>query len=195
MRTNNALQMIFAFFLGLVVVAFVGIGVNTFYPEPSYADGGSGNAYLHWRLATGIILLACATALLVISLVMPEVQAVLSNGVLLGGVFTMVYAVGVTLTTDRSVWRFVVVAIALAVTVGVGYLKFVRSRRHASVSGAEVDSPPSAVPNAPAPAAAPTGPSPFAPPLQDSAAPTGAIEDRLAAVERRLDAVSRALRA
>ena len=39
MRTNTALQIIFAFFLGLVVVAFVGIGVNTFYPEPAYVDG------------------------------------------------------------------------------------------------------------------------------------------------------------
>ena len=34
MKANAGLQIIFAFFLGLVVVAFVGIGVNTFYPQP-----------------------------------------------------------------------------------------------------------------------------------------------------------------
>ena len=37
MKTNTVLQIIFAFFLGLVVVAFVGIGVNTFYPNRSGA--------------------------------------------------------------------------------------------------------------------------------------------------------------
>ena len=36
MKANAGLQIIFAFFLGLVVVAFVGIGVNTFYPQPEY---------------------------------------------------------------------------------------------------------------------------------------------------------------
>jgi len=115
MKTNTALQVIFAFFLGLVVVAFVGIGVNTFYPEPTYTGGDyPAGLYSDWRLVTGIILLVCATVLLVISLVLPEDQGVLSNGLLLGGVFTMVYAVGVTVSSDRSVVRFVVVAFALS---------------------------------------------------------------------------------
>ena len=91
MKPNNALSIIFAFFLGLVVVAFVGIGVNTFYPEPQWVDGMPSN-YNQWRLTTGIILLVCATVLLAVSLFLPDVQAVLSNGLLLGGVFTMVYA-------------------------------------------------------------------------------------------------------
>ncbi len=50
----------------------------------------------------------------------------LSNGILLGGVFTMIYAVGMTVSSNASVLRFVVVAVALAVTVAIGYLKFVR---------------------------------------------------------------------
>ena len=37
---QSMLQVIFSFFLGLVVTAFVGIGVNTFYPEPQFAMGG-----------------------------------------------------------------------------------------------------------------------------------------------------------
>lgn len=171
MRTNNALQVIFAFFLGLVVVAFIGIGVNTFYPEPN----GSG-MYTNWRLTTGMILLVCATMVLVVSLLMPEVQGVLSNGVLLGGVFTMVYAVGVAISTDRSVLRFIVVAVALVVTIGVGYLKFVRGHRSepavpiaAGTSGAAIAS--ASVP-------------------EDVSAQ---FADRLAAVEHKLDALARAL--
>ena len=132
MKGNGALQMIFAFFLGLVVVGFVGIGVNTFYPEPSYVDYDE-NRFSQWRLVTGIILLVLATLILVISLTLPAEQVVISNGLLLGGVFTMVYAVGMTVFSDQSIWRFVVVAVALIVTIAIGYLKFVR--RWAAPSG------------------------------------------------------------
>ena len=163
MKTNNALQIIFAFFLGLVVVAFVGIGVNTFYPEPPWVDG-SMNEHSQWRLTTGIILLVCATALLAISLFLPEEQGVLSNGILLGGVFTMVYAVGVTVSSDQSVWRFVVVTIALAVTIVIGYLKFVRGRQRARTAAAA-----------------------------EPAEAAGELGERLATVERKLDALARAL--
>ena len=162
MRTNTVSQVIFAFFLGFVVVAFVGIGVNTFYPEPAYVDGRP-DQYVGWQLTTGIVLLVCATIILAVSLFLPEHQAVLSNGILLGGVFTMIYAVGLTVSSNASVVRFVVVAIALAVTVAIGYLKFVRGRT-AAAPGAEV----------PTEAA-------------------GELGERLSAVERKLDALGRAL--
>ena len=32
---HYALQTIFSFFLGLMVLAFIGVGVNTFYPSPA----------------------------------------------------------------------------------------------------------------------------------------------------------------
>lgn len=170
MKTNNALQVIFAFFLGLVVVAFVAIGVNTFYPEPTWYDGAPDSMWSQWRLVTGIILLVCATLLLVVSLLLPEHQGVLSNGVLLGGVFTMVYAVGMTVSSDRSVWRFVVAGAALAVTIGVGYLKFVRGRRRAVAAPA---------------ASAVAG--------EAGTAAVGDLAERVAAVEHKLDALGRAL--
>ncbi len=182
MRTNTALQVIFAFFLGLVVVAFVGIGVNTFYPEPIWYDGMPESQWSQWRLVTGIILLVCATLLLVVSLLLPESQGVLSNGVLLGGVFTMVYAVGMTVSSDRSVVRFVVAGAALAVTIGVGYLKFVRGRRRAAAAAA------AAVP------AAVDGGVPAGAAGEPGSAPVGDLAGRLAVVERKLDALGQALR-
>ena len=162
MRTNSALRIIFAFFLGLVVVAFVGIGVNTFYPYPTYVEGRPDQS-AGWQLTTGIVLLLCATIILAVSLFLPEYQAVLSNGILLGGVFTMIYAVGMTVSSDASIVRFVIVAVALAVTVAIGYLKFVRGRA-AKATGA----------------ATPQG-------------ELGELGERLAAVERKLDALGRAL--
>ena len=161
MKGTGALQIIFAFFLGLVVVAFVGIGVNTFYPAPEWAPD-EGVSYGQWQLWTGIILLIIATALLAVSLALPELQVVISNGVLLGGVGTMLYAVGMTVSTDYSIWRFVVVAIALVVTVGIGYLKFSRPRSVPAAAAAQ--------------------------PL------SGEVGERLEAVERKLDALGRALR-
>lgn len=159
MRTNNALQIIFAFFLGLVVVAFVGIGVNTFYPEPAYVDGRP-DQYMGWQLTTGVVLLVCATIILAVSLYLPEALGVLSNGLLLGGVFTMIYAVGITVSSNASVLRFVVVAVALAVTIAIGWLKFTRRR--------------AAVP-------------------ADAGTVPADVAERLAAVERKLDALGRAL--
>ncbi len=167
MKTNDALQVIFAFFLGLVVVAFVGIGVNTFYPEPQWVDGMP-SGYDDWRLLTGIILLVCATAILVISLLLPEEHGVLSNGLLLGGVFTMVYAVGMTVSAANNLWRFIVVAAALAITIAIGYAKFVRGRSRLVPIGKPVGEP---VP----------------------VAVEGELTERLAAVERKLDALGRAL--
>lgn len=161
MKTNNLLQVIFAFFLGLVVVAFVGIGVNTFYPEPDYSVALP-PAFESWRLITGVILLICATVILAVSLFLPEAQGVLSNGLLLGGVFTMVYAVGMTVTAGGSLLRLVVVTVALAVTIAIGYLKFVRRRRPVDVASAE-------------PAAG------------------GELAERLTVLERKLDALGRAL--
>lgn len=167
MKGNGALQIIFGFFLGLVVVAFVGIGVNTFYPEPRYPGGEyNSEAFSQWSLVTGIILLVLATLILVISLALPAHQSVITNGLLLGGVFTMIYAVGMTVTAGQSIWRFVVVAIALLVTIGIGYLKFAKPWR------------------GPAAAAAAAQPTPAA----DSE-----LAARLTTLEHRLDALRRAL--
>jgi hypothetical protein len=130
MKRNGALQVIFAFFLGLVVVGFVGIGVSTFYPEPTATDYNDAT-HATWLLITGIVVLVIATVILAISLTLPPHQEVIANGVLLGGVFTMIYAVGITLSSEQSIWRFVVVAIALVVTVAIGYLRFTRQRHSA----------------------------------------------------------------
>ncbi len=166
MKGNGALQIIFGFFLGLVVVAFVGIGVNTFYPEPNFGEDYSSAVFNNWRLITGIILLVLATAILVISLALPAHQAVITNGLLLGGVFTMIYAVGMTITTDQSIWRFLVVAVALLVTITIGYLKFAKPWR--------------------SPSAAPVA-------AGADGTPDPQLAARLGELERRFDALRRAL--
>ncbi|NTW29160.1 MAG: hypothetical protein HGA39_07340 [Coriobacteriia bacterium] len=171
-RQHYALQTIFSFFLGLMVLAVVGVGVNTFYPSPDekyntqiqqlYRDQeafnlkSSGGASLSaedqakvqaiqrqiddltnkqqaemkdWARGTSIILVLFATLVMGVSLVRSEQLRVISNGLLLGGLFTMVYGSGWTIFSGNSVTRFIVIVFALVVTLGLGYAKFVYGRK------------------------------------------------------------------
>jgi hypothetical protein len=166
---SRGLQTIFSFFLGLMLTAFIGVGVYTFHPpakdldrriqeldrreqtlrngapydELSAADRDevrkltdSRNELYDaaqarreaWGRSTSIILIALATLVMAVSLVRADQLPVISNGLLLGGVFTMVYGVGWIVATDTSVSRFVVMTVALAITLGLGYARFVRRR-------------------------------------------------------------------
>ena len=174
MRSNQILQMIYSFFLGLVVVGFVGVGVHTFYPPPRLNPSEDPTYYERmrpvqdaWMLNTSIILLVCATIILVVSLIRAERQLVIANGLLLGGLLTMIYAVGRSLGGDApSIPRFLVIAAALVITVAVGWLKFVRRQPAAATASASAP----------------------------ESEPVGELAERLAALEARLDAVARALR-
>lgn len=124
--SQAVLQIVFSFFLGLVVVAFVGIALNTFYPEPAASfELTDPAAWDTWRLVTGTWLLVCATAVMTASmLIRTERIPVITNGILLGGLFTMIYAVGMSLSAANNWPRLAVMAGALVVTVGVAYWKF-----------------------------------------------------------------------
>lgn len=169
-RQHYALQTIFSFFLGLMVLAFIGVGVNTFYQSPAdrvqpqqdelqrqmdalnlKTNGRSLDAtqqaqmdkltaqqndlqrniapqMKNWARNTSIVLVIFATIVMGISLIRSEQLRVLSNGLLLGGLFTMLYGTGWVIFSGNSTARFVVIAFALAVAIGLGYVKFVRQR-------------------------------------------------------------------
>lgn len=170
-RQRDALQTIFSFFLGLMVLAFIGVGVNAFYQSPdqrfsdqeqklfreqqdisgpkgdpsllSSADRAKYNAVQDridalqkerqvatevWARNTSIVLVLFATLVMGVSLVRAEQLRVLSNGLLLGGLFTTLYGTGWVVFSGSSTARFFVVLFALIVTIGLGYLKFVRGR-------------------------------------------------------------------
>lgn len=170
-RQRYALQTIFSFFLGLMVAAFVGVGVNTFYPSPQQTYDAeiqrlnrdqediertrSTGATLTpeneaklakvsarqrvlqdrvqarmkvWARNTSIVVILFATIVMALSLIRSEQLKVISNGLLLGGLFTMVYGTGWTIFSGDSRARFFVMVFALAMTLGLGYLKFVGRR-------------------------------------------------------------------
>jgi uncharacterized protein HemX len=176
-RQHYALQTIFSFFLGLMVLAFIGVGVNTFYPQPAENSAKAQQAISRqidalnvktsnrslnateqaemtrlqnqqnalqdktdaqtkgWARNTSIILVLFATLVMGISLVRSEQLRVISNGLLLGGLFTMLYGVGWVIFSGNSTARFVVILFALVVTLGLGYVKFVRQRQESATTG------------------------------------------------------------
>jgi hypothetical protein len=167
---STGLQTIFSLFLGLMVTAFVGVGVYTFHPPPdleydsrleaidqkeqalwqsrnpeeqSAADREEIRRLADerrvimkveqkeresWGRTTSIILITFATLAMAVSLVKADQLPVITNGLLLGGLFTMVYGVGWIVATDQSIARFIVITIALVITLGLGYVRFVRAR-------------------------------------------------------------------
>lgn len=82
-----------------------------------------------WCLNTSIILIVFSTLTLVVSLVRSDQLQVVSNGLLLGGVFTMLYGIGWIAFTGTSKIRFLVMTAALIVTLALGYVRFVRRGR------------------------------------------------------------------
>jgi len=185
-QKRDALQLIFSFFLGLLLVVFVGVGVFTFYPGPDSPDDSrqerleelfreqerifqrSGEKELTeaeqnqvdeineeideinddlmdersvWARNTSIVLITFATVLMIVSLVLPEAMHVISNGTLLGGLFTIVYGTGWSFVGGDSKARFAVVTVALLLTLLFGYIKFVRPRLAEEQGGEAEDAP------------------------------------------------------
>lgn len=166
---RNGLEVLFSIFLGILVVAFVGAGVYTFYSPPREYDAplreldeqrraiidsrrladlsaeereqineidvqrdllweASRSAHERWGRTTSIILIAIATLAMAVSLVRADQLPVISSGLLLGGVLTMLYGVGWIVTTDSAMSRFAVITVALMITLLFGYIRFVRQR-------------------------------------------------------------------
>ena len=172
---STGLRMIFSFFLGLMLTAFIGIGVYTFHPMPDPYDGeireidrqqrtlrnarpspeltieereqiqelqnrrtelieAAQEARKPWAMSTSIILIIFATIVMAASLVRADQLPVINNGLLLGGVFTMLYGVGWVVATHASILRFLVMTAALVITLGLGYARFVRNAPAAPAS-------------------------------------------------------------
>lgn len=174
-QKRDALQLIFSFFLGVLLTVFIGVGVWTFYPDPvrqgtplaerrdelfkkqeqiSIKSGKDitpaeqqESARIQdeieelddviekergdWAVVTSIILISFATLLMVVSLLLPEAARVISNGVLLGGLLSMIYGTGWSFAGGDSRARFAVVSVALLLTLVFGFIRFVIMGRRA----------------------------------------------------------------
>lgn len=149
------IKFVYSFFLGLLLVAFVGMGVASFYPSPKapeypviletgkvnpdeytteertadYKYQADYRAYTesadNYNRNVAMIVLAAAVVLVVLGLVLHSKSDVIADGLLLGGVFTLLYSIGRSFAGEDPKYTFLVTTIGLIITMVVGYLKFI----------------------------------------------------------------------
>lgn len=150
------IRFIYTFFVGLFLAVFIGTGIAVFHEspkgpeppawysspkatEPTEEERRQEIAFQEQEKAfqqsqrtynreVSIIVLVCATVILAISLVFAERLGVVADGLLLGGIFTLLYGIIRGMDTDNPKYRFVVASIGLVVVMVLGYIKFTRGK-------------------------------------------------------------------
>lgn len=147
------LKAIYVVFLGLIIALFCGLGVAAFYQQPKEPTPPVGNAaenptktgpsqaqidyesqyrqYEETKLKpynrnVSIITIVLATVILVLSLVLSAWLPILSDGILLGAVFTLIYSIIRGISAGNARFTFIIVSIGLVITVFIGFWKFLR---------------------------------------------------------------------
>jgi hypothetical protein len=150
------LRPLYAIAIAFLVVAFVGFGISAFYPEPHYPTGYPEDAQRtrpenrtpdqkekieeyrvkqkafqetvsHYNLVVASISIGAAVLLLVGSIVWLSRLPVIGDEATLGAVFTLFYGLIRAFMSNNEQFRFVAVAIGLAIVLALVYWRFVRS--------------------------------------------------------------------
>ena len=155
MEDNRILRLVYTFFLGLLLAIFVGVGINTFYPGPTpppfpielnnygkepnteqLAKERAFDAKMEqhnqkmkpYNRNVSIITLVGAVVFLAVSMAYEKKIKILADGVMLGGLFTLLYSIGRGFASENSKYVFTVVTVGLALVLYLGYHRFVRTR-------------------------------------------------------------------
>ena len=150
------LRAIYVVFLGLIIALFVGLGIAAFYETPKRPEQSSlaqetnyakeptpqaveaqkafdkqmkdyeENKLGPYNRNVSIITLVIAVVILTVGLLFSGRFLVLSDGILLGGVFTLLYSILRATMANNIRFTFIVVAVSLAVTIFLGFWKFLR---------------------------------------------------------------------
>jgi len=154
------IKLIYALFAGILIAVFIGVGISVFYEEPAWPEEPSfykssweekdltaeqiaerdaweaeDQAYQDdmkiYNRNVSIIGLAFAIVFLAIGITGLQKTEVLSNSLLLGGIFTLLYSMGRGLASGDDAFRFAMIAVSLAIVLGLGYWKFGRPQKTA----------------------------------------------------------------
>lgn len=159
------LRYIYTLFIGVLFAAFVGFGIEAFYPfpePPDYPDypvelrkpypakeltseekeqlnkaalendekqRGFEKARKQHNKNASAVALASSIVAMAVSFVFLRKILLISDGLLLGGVFSLIYSIVRGFDARDNMFRFVIVSVGFAVSLVFGYLKFVRKQR------------------------------------------------------------------
>jgi len=147
---------VYKVFIGLLLAAFVGVGIAAFYPEPKFPD----SPYLFegpplrdgeltpeqrqqredyqrqirehrdqsaaYSRSVATISAAAAIVFLVVSLTVLRSIPLFSDGFLLGGILTFLYSIGRGFGADDNVFRFIIISLGLVIALVLGYVRFIQ---------------------------------------------------------------------
>lgn len=155
MEENKVLRLIYTFFVGILLVIFVGVGINTFYEPPAppkypialntygkvpTAEQAAAQREFDrenekyqevlkpYNRNVSVITLAAAVALFIGSALTQKRIRLLADGIMLGGLFTLFYSIGRGFASDNGKYVFTTVTIGLIIVLYLGYHRFVRER-------------------------------------------------------------------
>jgi len=150
------LKFLYIFFLGVILAFFVGLGIEAFYTSPKAPEYPTELQYnektpsqmsaedkqiqkdydksmadyqkvaaIHGR-NTSMIAVVASILLLVLSLTILLNSSILTDGFLLGGLLTLLYAIIRGFESDNSMYRFALVTVGLVIVMVLGYIKFIK---------------------------------------------------------------------
>ena len=148
------LRVVYGFFVGILLAVFVGVGINVFYQAPETPKAPDSLRYGTGKEPTeaqrqeekkfdaemetfnkekmnpynrnvSIVALIAAVIFMAISLVLESRIPVIADGIMLGGVFTLLYSLGRSLASQDSKYTFAVVTIGLLTALILGYKRFI----------------------------------------------------------------------
>lgn len=132
-----------------MLALFVGLGISTFYEGPHQPEAPVAieaktptaeqeasirqyeqdfRAYekkaQHYSRNVSIIALICAVVLLIVSFLLERFNQIITNGVLLGGLFTLIYSIIRGFASQDNKMTFITVTAGLIIAIYLGYRRF-----------------------------------------------------------------------
>ena len=158
------MRIVFTFFVGAILALFVGFGIHTFYPPPeppdtalvqlkanptdaevaaaSAAQKAYDTAYQSYSRHVSIVSMGGAVLFLALSLGLERKNKVMANGILLGGLFTLVYGVARGFVSRDTTTLFITLSVALALVMVLGFRRFRRPQDEGPLTGPADQGPP-----------------------------------------------------
>ena len=147
------LKAAYSFFLGILLAVFVGVGIAAFYTQPTVPKYPSelnlinkeptaeqqalqkefdakseawDEAMKPYNRNVSIMTLIASIILVAVSLLFERRIKVLADGIMLGGVFTLIYSIGRGFAAQDSKYTFVVITVGLIIAFVLGYMRFIK---------------------------------------------------------------------
>jgi hypothetical protein len=122
----RALRVVYVLAIAAALIALVVVGINTFYPAPSYSSGYEQEMAVHDRNVF-LIALPLGVVLASVGAFIQRRTSIFGAGLIVGGIGSMIFAV--TPYHLARILTFIGIAVILAVLI-LGY-RFLSSRRRA----------------------------------------------------------------